>query len=293
MGGGAVKVSNNSNITIRDCTAINFTDNNAQYGGAIFLDTSAVINKSKNTAVHFTSNIAKLLGNSVYQEAKELCNSNDTINRAIGISSDFIATPPSELKFYHPALCIDEDNDSKCNQYYLQNVMLGEEIKIPACVLDYCGYNHTDHSTQFLVQSEQHSIYNYNGPNQVLISCDQYERVNITGNQSLSKSINFTINFILNVVLNPNWKHISVNLIVELSPCHSGFWHYPNSIKCECYNADDIVFCSGSSSMIKRGYWFGTVTGKPTVAFCPINYCNFFCCETSNAWILSTFTSKR
>ena len=38
------------------------------------------------------------------------------------------------------------------------------------------------------------------------------------------------------------------------------------------------------SSTIKRGYWFGTVTGKPTVTFCPINYCNFTCCETSNGY---------
>ena len=105
-------------------------------------------------------------------------------------------------------------------------MILGKEIAIPACVLDY--YNHTVHSTQFKVQSEKHSIYNNNGPNQVLISCDQNERVNITGNQSLSKQINFMINFTLNVVLNPTWKCISVNLIVGLSPCHPGFWQHPN-----------------------------------------------------------------
>ena len=44
------------------------------------------------------------------------------------------------------------------------------------------------------------------------------------------------------------------------------------------------MFCSGSSSTIKRGYWFGSVTGKPTVTLCPINYCNFTCCETSNGY---------
>ena len=54
--------------------------------------------------------------------------------------------------------------------------------------------------------------------------------------------------------------------------------------KCECYNANDIVFCSGGNSTIKRGYWFGNVTGKPTVTFCPINYCNFTCCEASNGY---------
>ena len=283
VGGGAVKVFNDSIITIRECTTINFIDNNAQYGGAIFLDTNAVmINNSDNTGIYFINNIAKLLGDSVYQEATWLCNSSCKINRTLGISSEFIATPPNELKFYQPAMCIDEDNDMQCKQYYVQNVMLGKEIAIPACVLDY--YNHSVYSAQYKVQSENHPIYNNSGPNQVLISCDQYERVNITGNQSLSKSINFTINFALNVLLNPNWKQISVNLIVELSPCHLGFWHYPNSLKCECYNNNDVVFCTDSSSMIKRGYWFGTVTGKPTVAFCPINYCNFTCCETSNGY---------
>ena len=88
----------------------------------------------------------------------------------------------------------------------------------------------------------------------------------------------------MNIALNSNWKQISVNLIVELSPCHPGFWQYSKSRTCECYNASDIVFCSGSSSTIKRGYWFGNVTGNPTVTFCPINYCNFTCCETSNGY---------
>ena len=283
VGGGAIRVFNDSIITIADCIMINFTDNYAQYGGAIFLDTNAVmINNSDNTGIYFINNTAKLLGDSLYQEATWLCNSSCKINRTLGISGESIATPPNEVKFYHPAICINEGNNMQCKQYYVRNVMLGKEIAIPACVLDY--YNHTVHSTQFSVQSEKHPIYNNNGPNQVLISCNQSEIVNITGNQSLSKPINFTINFTLNVVLTPNWKHTSVNLIIELSPCHPGFWQSISSIKCECYNDNDIVVCSDSSSMIKRGYWFGNVTGKPTVAFCPINYCNFTCCETSNGY---------
>ena len=42
--------------------------------------------------------------------------------------------------------------------------------------------------------------------------------------------------------------------------------------------------CSGSTSTIVRGYWFGHVTGVPTVTFCPINYCNFTCCKTTNGY---------
>ena len=79
-------------------------------------------------------------------------------------------------------------------------------------------------------------------------------------------------------------KQISVNLTFELTSCYPGFWQYPTSQKCECYNASDIVFCFNSASTIKRGYWFGTVTSKPTVTLCPINYCNFTCCETSNGY---------
>ena len=93
-------------------------------------------------------------------------------------------------------------------------------------------------------------------------------------NTTLLKLTNFTITITLNIALNSNWKQISVNLIIELSPCHPGFWQYSKSRTCECYNTSDIVFCSGSSSTIKRGYWFGSVTKKPTVAICPINYCN-------------------
>ena len=56
--------------------------------------------------------------------------------------------------------------------------------------------------------------------------------------------------------------------------------------KNECYNTKNIISCSGGSSAIKRGYWFGPVNGKPTVTLksCPNDYiyCNFTCCEIIN-----------
>ena len=161
--------------------------------------------------------------------------------------------------------------------------MLGSEIILPACVLDYYS-NQINDSMQFLVSNEMNSSYFTNGPNEILISCDTFQGISIRSNQSLSTSSNFSINISLNVDRDANWKQISVTLIVGLSPCHPGFWQYPESQKCECYNANDIVFCSGNSSTIKRGYWFDSVTGKPTITFCPINYCNFTCCETTNGY---------
>ena len=79
-------------------------------------------------------------------------------------------------------------------------------------------------------------------------------------------------------------KVVSVNLIVELSQCHPGFWYSPanESQRCECYNTGDIISCSDNNSTIKRGYWHGSVTGASNVAICPNDYCNFTCCEITN-----------
>ena len=142
--------------------------------------------------------------------------------------------------------------------------MFGREIIIPVCMLDY--YNQPVESKEFLVQSEIHLDYFISGPRQVLLSCDTFKGIRIMGNKSLSKSTNFSITVTLNIKLYSDWKEILVNL----SPCHPGFWQYSKSEKCKFYNASDIVFCSNGTSTIKRGYWFGSVTGKPTVTFCPI-----------------------
>ena len=283
VGGGALQILNDSSIILNNHTTIKFINNNAQYGGAIFMDTTAVmVNNSDSKCINFIRNVAKVLGKSVYEEATEFCNSNCVINRTVGMSNEYIATPPNKLKFYDPAKCIDNNNNTQCERYYIQNIMFGAEIVVPASVLDY--YNQSVDSIQFLVHSETHSNYLNSGPKDVLISNNKFAGVNIIGNQTLSKLSNFSIIVILNTALNSNWKQISLKLIIELSPCHPGFWQYPNSKRCKCYNANDIVFCSGSNSTIKRGYWFGNVTGKPTVTFCPFSYCNFTCCETSNGY---------
>ena len=278
--GGAVTVLNNSSITVKYHVTIKFTDNSARYGGAIFLDTTATV--VKNGTIDFKNNFATILGSSVYEDVAELCNSSCLYNRITGLNNTLIATPPYELKFDDPTTCIDNDIDN-VKKYYVQNKMLGKEIAIPVCVLDY--YNQPADSIYFLLrETYPNNSYFIEGAKNVLISCDMLEGISIIGNQSLSKSTNFSINITLNTDLYSDWKQISVNLIIELSPCHPGFWQYPNSTGCECYNANDVMFCSGSNSTIKRGYWFGSVTGKPTVTFCPINYCNFTCCETSNGY---------
>ena len=283
-GGGAVKALGNSNVLLKDIISMKFVNNSAQYGGAMYLGTTAVlVNNMDEKCMDFVNNVAKISGNLIYQDASEFCTSNSLSSRIIRINHKFVHTPPNEVKFSNPATCINDGN-THCNSYFIRNIMLGKPIIMPAFVLDY--YNQTVDSLHFLIQSKHEANPNYfiSGPKHILISSNRFEGICIIGNQSLSNSTNFSISITLNTALYPDWKQISANLIIELSPCHPGFWQYPNSVGCECYNASDIVFCSGSSSTIKRGYWFGSVTGKPTVTFCPINYCNFTCCETSNGY---------
>ena len=285
--GGAINLITYSDITVKDYAKITFADNNAQYGGAMCFDTtfSTLVFNNYKGSINFINNIATIAGKSVYLDLSGSCDKSCLSNRIIGIknaSKQFIATPPNKLEFYNPAICID-DEKTECNTYYVNHVMLGQEINIPACVLNY--YDQPADATQFLLHNTDYQNYTFSGSSQILLSCDTpLQGISIIGNKRLSESLNYSTNIILHDVRNSNWKQIIVKLTFEFTSCYPGFWQYTSSQKCECYNASDIVFCSGSRSTIKRGYWFGTVTGKPTVTLCPINYCNFTCCETSNGY---------
>ena len=242
IGGGAISISNHASLTLKDHATGNFTDNSAQYGGAVYLDTTAhMVNHSDKDHLSFRNNIAKFKGNEVYQDVADSCNSSCLNNTIFGINNELIDTPPYQLQFYDPAVCIDNDTDSQCSNYYIHNIMLGREIILPACVLDHYN-NAINDSTQFLVEDKIHQNYTIVGPTKILISCDTFRGLSITSNKILTTTQDLSVKISLNVDHNSDWKQISVNLIVGLSPCHPGFWQYPGSEKCECYDAKNIVY---------------------------------------------------
>ena len=177
-------------------------------------------------------------------------------------------------------MCIDDDNVTNCGTYYINNIMLGQEIIIDACVRDY--YDQRTVETQFMVDSNDED-HNINGTNSVIISCTNgLQGINVTGFK-ISDIKNLTMNLTFHDGSWSNLKTISIGLITELSPCHPGFYYDDTTQRCICYD-DDIITCSGSTSLIKRGYWFGEVSDKSTVTVCPNNYCNFTCCEATNGF---------
>ena len=292
--GGAIYLNSPFIITFGDHTKLTFSANTASdYGGAIYgkiADSKMVF---YTTNFKFLDNNARSAGKSVFINVPTSCNSSCLQSSILGINKEIlqhsqldkhITTSPSKLELYQPAICIDEyiNKTEECNSYYVSDIMLGQNILFNACMYDY--YDQPSDTAQFLVNDYQD--YNIPGSNYMLISCNNtFEGVALIGNDtSPVLPFNYSANITLHVDRIPEMKVISVKFTVELVSCHPGFWYSDKSYKCECYNVSNIVYCTGRSSTIKRGYWFGRVTGKPVVTLCPINYCNFACCEASNGY---------
>ena len=289
--GGAIYFNDQINANFNNTSIVTLISNTAfNRGGAIYSKITSNAKYFNISEINFSSgNTATVAGSLLYIDLPKSCNSSCLNDRILGISNETlypdkrVATSPVTLKLYDTAKCIS-NNTTGCEKYYIDNVMLGEEITINPCLLDY--YNKPAEVTQFSITGENHKNYFLQGSQYKLISCNHtIEGISIVGNKTISISpLNYSVNFALYTTRKSERKIISVNLTVQLMPCHPGFRYHKKSQKCECYNTSGIVSCSRRGSVIKRGYWFGHVTGIYTVTFCPINYCNFTCCKTVNGY---------
>jgi len=283
--GGAIHLSDDFTANILHNSNITFYQNTANsHGGAIYCDlTKSSENKIifNTTDIVFDNNI-DLTSSDTYVDMPTSCDGmclNNSI-RYDNFNGD-IKTSPRKVKFNDSTVtCVDYDGDASCQLYLTKNIMLGQEIIANACVLDY--YNQRAEPTQFILSYEgqdHHITRSYN----VLISCRPFEGVSIMGGKIL-EATNFSMKFTSHSGSTSAQKEFSMRLIIELSPCHVGFQYDNASETCVCYSDSNIVTCSGYTSSIKRGYWFGEVNDETTVTNCPNSYCNFSCCETANGF---------
>ena len=297
--GGAVYIVYGSTISFEDNSTTVFSNNNAIIGGGIYIDDGSIsfecnsttefsnnvalrggaicsyddstISFEDNSITVFSNNNAGYDGGAIYsydcnvleENSSNSMFSNNTSAKGENIDSFMNNNGiPSNLEFYDPAICIDDDDKKQgCGKYYISHVMLGQYIS--ACVVNYCNY--PVGAKKFLINDEKGNG-GYTISNLSNLQICGFQGIAIIGYTPLSKPLNYSTNIQLYNEQNSMWKQISVTLIVELSPCYPGFWQYPDSEQCECYHDDDndIIFCSSNSSTIKRGYWFGNVTDKPT-----------------------------
>ena len=286
--GGAIYFNNLINASFDNSSVVTMTSNTADnYGGAIYSKITKNIKYFNVSEISGSSgNTAGVTGNLLYIDVPKSFNSSCLSHRIVGVNNytlnqgtldKNVATSPKILKFYDSVKCIGNES-TQCEKYYINNIMLGQEISIYPCLLDH--YNKPAEVKQFRIIGEKNINYSVHGLEYASISCNNaIKGISIVG--AKTKALNYSIYFTSYAAAREN---ISANLTVELSPCHLGFKYQNKSQKCECYNKSRIVSCSGSSSIIARSYWFGHVTSTPTVTICPINYCNFDCCRTTNGY---------
>ena len=292
--GAALYLDLNSVVRFTKNSAVTFSNNVARrYGGAIYYDITQLSEacyknlsvfkvENNSTSIDFRSNVANIAGNSIYFSVSQSCNATLRYDFSIFDQQGDIITSPNHLRLYYPAQLV---NSTNLSTYYVSDIMLGQNIIIPACVLGYYGI--PAGSVQFtvkLVDYNNDQNYSVAVSNLISVDCNTLQGINlvITGSRPLN-DISSTLTIQLNSFYDSrfDWKPITVNLNVQLSSCHSGF-HYSSDLeRCVCYTTDNIVTCSDSNSTIRNSYWFGVINEQPTVTICPINYCNFDNCEAT------------
>ena len=292
--GPAVYLGMNSKVIFTNNSVVSFSNNIARrYGGAIYYDITQSSNAcyrnlssltvENNASVEFKNNQARAAGNSIFFSISQSCNGTLQYDeQSLDLSRSTVLMSPDRLRLYYPAQLV---NNSDLNTYYINGIMLGQDIIIPACTVDLNKMPLW--STQFTLQLVGTNERNYSiqGNDIISVDCRTLQGIDnliITGNPPLSGNIS-TITIRLQSFYDStfHWKPITVNLNVQLSSCHLGFYYSSDVEHCVCYTTDDIVTCSGSNSTIRNGYWFGTINDQPTVTVCPINYCNFDNCEAT------------
>ena len=294
--GAGIYLDVGSSISFDENCDVTFTNNFARvYGGAIFYDASRFISTceniympiqvNNNSAVSFNDNGAGIAGNSIYVSISQSCNISSLLDVVTGFNfseaDGHLVTSPNKLVLYSPAALISSTNSVTI--YKLSGIMLGQAISIPACVLDY--QNNSAGKVLFKVtRIDFNRNYSLIAPNFISLSCESLRASNmqiVGGPVAEGDNLSVTIQFSSSYSSAVNWKPIIVNLIIELSPCHPGYFYDDELKQCACYETDDIISCLDGNATIVKGYWFGVVNNKTTVGKCPINYCEYKNCETA------------
>ena len=174
--------------------------------------------------IHFNKNRAGIIQNSVYINVLRSCD-RSCLFRDINVDHvrDFqLTTSPHKLLLHNPTTCIT-GSDTDCDTYYMSNIMLGQDIIFDACVHDY--YDQPTEATQFVIIGMNHQYYNITGSKYITISCNHITQgITVTGNLHSNNSYNYSMIISLYVARVSESKIFSVDLIVELSQYHPGFW---------------------------------------------------------------------
>ena len=311
--GGAMYLDQGTGVTFDNGATVQFIANKATFnGGAIYvnLHCGAFWYTNWNYSSMFINNSAVIAGNSLYFNIRHLCLVNTNISKSDSIlyvpcqfnysqpvngkmmtyipcdlnytlfngTGAPIVTSPHELRLYFPYNeGYNISSPSKHNTYFVRHNILGQ-VRFTGAVFDYFGK--LANPTQFSVQLQYsehpaYSLISTDHDHVLTVSIDNTTDliVSFKGKRIDTAYINLTL--ILTSLSYSLNKIINSTLVVELIPCveHPGYTYSEDSQTCVCYHAN--VKCSNDGNEIKRGYWFGRVTGTTTTSLCPNHYCKF------------------
>ncbi|XP_065890563.1 uncharacterized protein [Dysidea avara] len=305
--GAAVYLDQGSVVEIDEQATVRFVNNFVSHnGGAIYIN--MIISNCDNgfnysfsqyrANVVFINNSAGLVGNSLYFNIPKFCEINETLrsipchfkyyqfvnktNVSIQCNVSYtslngagspIVTSPHELRLCFPNTDgVNISSNSDHNIYYINNNILGHEVKFKGVLLD------------FFEKKAAPSLFNIEciDCSNVNISLMNDEHILIDNITSLSVKLmgaNEPNNVIISLNLtltSSSQPKVSTTLKVELVPCfkHPGNVYNKTTHTCVCYH-HDVVECYDTYNEIRRGYWFGSVGGTPTASLCPKHYCKF------------------
>ena len=158
-------MSGHTNLILTNETKINLSDNFANDDGeTIYVQMKDSLVNFNTSEIHFSNTNVQATNRSVYINVLNSCNKSCLSQKFIRFQGHKrrlpVATSPWKLILYDPTKCITETY-SDCNVYHISNIMLGQEIRFNACVLDY--YDQPTELTQFFVTGMDHQHYNMSG----------------------------------------------------------------------------------------------------------------------------------
>ena len=145
--GGAIYFNDQIHASFSNSSVVTMTSNFANnHGGAIYNKITQNTKYFNISEIKFSSdNTAGVTGNLLYIDVPESCNNSCLTDRVVGVSyhtlyqgslDKNISTSPKILKFNETAKCIS-NKSAHCEKYYIDNIMLGQEILIYPCLLDH------------------------------------------------------------------------------------------------------------------------------------------------------------
>jgi len=292
--GAALYCNHGTRLSITEGANITFINNKAmEYGGAIFIDVDPVVCQSgfhhlhRSVDILFQGNIATFAGHSFYFNIPDSCSTFINISNYQSIcqfnytqSSQYlpcignytqdttvtypVVTSPHMLILYFPYGNGGQISDET---FYILHNVLGIPVMISGIVYDYFGTPFDATIFDLVCLDCSKSNIELVHPNVVVDSSSVIQSIIFVGEKSYS-SINVTVAITRLLV--------TTILIVELLPCehHPGNMYNVTTMGCVCFQSD-IINCYKDHNEIKRGYWFGSVSGRPTTSLCPNHYCNF------------------